>query len=158
MQIWWYPPFRSVFVKIYSSAQVIHNIIHPRLYNKILCWLDIAQVVGVLSQFMANPGWVHWDVVKWVFRYLRGTLDYSICYHGNSFGAPHLVCIRGFVDSNWASDVDRRRSTSGYVFTMFGGAISWMSKWQPMVAFSTREAKYMASTCICMFMRPLQHT
>ena len=56
------------------------------------------------------------------FRYLRGTLDYSICYHGNSSGALYSVCICGFVDSDWAGDIDSKRSTSGYVFTMFGGA------------------------------------
>ena len=50
------------------------------------------------------------------------------------------------MDSDWAGDIDRRRSTSGYVFTMFGGAISWMSKRQPVVALSTTEAKYMVAT------------
>ena len=77
---------------------------------------------------MANPRWVHWDIVKRVFRYLRGTSNYSICYHGNSCGVFHSICIRGFVDPEWAGDIDSRRSTSAYVFTMFGGAISWMSK------------------------------
>ena len=51
-----------------------------------------------------------------------------------------------FVDLDWAGDIDRRRSTIGYVFTMFGGAISWMSKQQPMVALSTIEVEYMAAT------------
>ena len=80
---------------------------------------------------------------------MRGTLDYSICYHGNSFGSLHLVCIHGFVDSDWVGDIDRRRSTGAYVFTMFGGAISWMSKRQPVVALSTIEAEYMAATHAC---------
>ena len=80
---------------------------------------------------------------------MRGTSDYSICYHGNSFGSSHTVCIHGFLDSDWVGDIDRRRSTSGYVFTMFGGAISWMSKRQPVVAFSTTEAEYMVSTHVC---------
>ena len=54
--------------------------------------------------------------------------------------------IQGFVDSNWAGDLDRRRSTSGYVYTLFGAAVSWMSKRQPMIALSTIEAEYMAAT------------
>jgi hypothetical protein len=119
------------------------------MYAMVCTRPDIAQAVGVLSRFMANPGRVHWDAVKRVFRYLRGTSDYSICYHGNSSGTPHSVCIRGFVDSDWAGDVDSRRSTSAYVFTMFGGAISWMSKRQPVVALSTTEAEYMAATHAC---------
>ena len=57
-----------------------------------------------------------------------GSSHYPTFYDGNSFGAPHLVCIHGFVDLDWAGDIDLRRSTSAYVFTMFGGAISWMSK------------------------------
>ena len=54
-----------------------------------------------------------------------------------------------FVDSDSTGDIDHRRSTSGYVFTMFGGAISWMSKRQPVVALSTIEAEYMAATYAC---------
>ena len=80
---------------------------------------------------------------------MRGTSYYSIFYHGNSFGALYSVCIHGFVDLDWASDINSRRSTSGYVFTVFGGAISWMSKRQPVVALSTTEAKYMATTHAC---------
>jgi hypothetical protein len=54
--------------------------------------------------------------------------------------------IHGFVDADWVGDLDHRRSTSGYVFNLFGGAISWMSKRQAVVALSTTEAEYMAST------------
>ena len=50
------------------------------------------------------------------------------------------------MDSDWAGDIDHGRSTSSYVFTMFGGAISWMSKQQHVVALSTTEAEYMAAT------------
>jgi phosphoribosyl-AMP cyclohydrolase len=57
-----------------------------------------------------------------------------------------VVDIHGFVDADWAGDLDRRRSTSGYVFNLFGGAISWMSKRQAVVALSTTEAEYMAAT------------
>ncbi|XP_059076705.1 secreted RxLR effector protein 161-like [Cryptomeria japonica] len=98
------------------------------MYAMVCMRLDIAQAVGVLSQFMANPGQVHWDVVKRVFKYLRGTSDYSLCFHGNPSGPRHSLSIHGYVDSNWAGDIDSRRSTSGYVFTMFGGAMNWMSK------------------------------
>ena len=54
--------------------------------------------------------------------------------------------IRGFVDANWAGDLDQRRSTSGYVFILFGGVVSLMSKKQSAVALSTTEAEYMATT------------
>ena len=51
-----------------------------------------------------------------------------------------------FVDADWARDLDQRRYTSGYVFNLFGGAVSWMSKKQSVVALSTTEAEYMAAT------------
>jgi phosphoribosyl-AMP cyclohydrolase len=57
-----------------------------------------------------------------------------------------VVDIHGFVDADLAGDMDRRRSTSGYVFNLFGGAISWMSKRQVVVALSTTEVEYMETT------------
>ena len=51
-----------------------------------------------------------------------------------------------FVDADWARDIDRRKSISGYVFNLFGGEISWMSKREAVVALSTREAEYIATT------------
>ena len=69
--------------------------------------------------------------MKWVLRYLRGTSDYCITFNSNN----DSMC--GFVDSDFAGDLDKRRSTSGYVFTLAGRAISWMSKLQDTVALST---------------------
>jgi hypothetical protein len=57
-----------------------------------------------------------------------------------------VVDIHGFVDADWAGDMDHRRSTSRYVFNLFGGAISWMSKRQAVVALSTTEVEYMEAT------------
>ena len=105
----------------------------------------ISHAVGVLSRFMSNPGKEQWTAVKRVFRYLRGTSDYGLCYQGRP-GLERMLDIRGFVDADWAGDLDQRISTSGYVFSLFGGAISWMSKRQSVVALSTIEAEYMEST------------
>jgi len=65
--------------------------------------------------------------VKRVFRYLRGTTDYGLCYQGRP-GLDRVLDNYGFVDADWAGDLDQRRSTSGYVFNLFGGVINWMSK------------------------------
>eukprot|EP00253_Pinus_taeda_P020540 PITA_20540 len=86
---------------------------------------DIAHAVGVLSKFMSKPGKEHWTAVKQVFRCLHGTSDYGLCYQGRP-GLDRVLNIRGFVDADWAGDLDQRRSTSGYVFNLFGGAVSWM--------------------------------
>ena len=106
---------------------------------------DIAHVVGVLSRFMSKPGKEHWTTVKRVFWYLHGTSDYGLCYQGRP-GLDRVLDICGFVDADWDGDLDQRRSTSGYVFNLFGGAISWMSKKQSLVALSTTKAEYMAAT------------
>jgi phosphoribosyl-AMP cyclohydrolase len=105
----------------------------------------IAHAVGVLSRYISKLGKEHWTTVKRVFRYLCGTTIYGLCYQGRS-RLDRVVDIHGFVDVDWAGDVDCIRSTSGYVFNLFGGAINWMRKRQVAVALSTTEAEYMATT------------
>jgi hypothetical protein len=122
-------------------ANVVGSLTYAMVYTR----LDIAHAVGVLSRYMSKPGKQHWTTVKRVFRYLCGTTNYGLCYQGRP-RLDRVVDIHGFVDANWARDLDRRRSTSGYVFNLFGGAISWMSKRQVVVALSTTEVKYMAAT------------
>eukprot|EP00253_Pinus_taeda_P003724 PITA_03724 len=106
---------------------------------------DITHAVGVLSRFMSKLGKEHRTVVKWVFRYLCGTSDYGMCYQGRPI-LDRVLDIRGFVDVDWDGDLDQRRSTSGYVFNLFGGVVSSMSMKQSVVALSTTEAEYMAAT------------
>ena len=83
--------------------------------------------------------------MKWVFRYFHGTSDYGLCYQGRP-GLEKVLDIHGFVDADCAGDLEYRRSTSGYVFNLFGGAVSWISKKKFAVALSTIEAEYMAVT------------
>jgi hypothetical protein len=88
---------------------------------------DIAHAVGVLSKYMPKLGKQHWTTVKKIFMYLRGTASYGLCYERRP-GLDRVLDIHGFVDADWDEDLDRRRSTSGYVFNLFGGEISWMRK------------------------------
>ena len=115
------------------------------MYAMVCTKPNIAHAVGVLSRFMSKPRNEHWRTVKRVLRYLRGTSDYGLCYQGRP-GLDRVLDIHGFVDADWAGDLNQRRSTSGYVFNLFGGAVSWMSKKQSVVALSTTEAKYIATT------------
>ena len=101
---------------------------------------DISYAVGVLSKFMSCPTVSHWRAAKAVLRYLAGTSRVGITY-----GASPAV-LHGFCDADYARDVDTRKSTTGFVFTMAGGAVSWSSKRQPTVAASTTEAEYMAAS------------
>ena len=77
--------------------------------------LDIAHAVGVLSRYMSKPGNEHWTVVKKVFSYLCGTTNHAICYQGRA-GPDRVLDVHGFVDVDWAGDLDHKRYTSGYVF------------------------------------------
>jgi hypothetical protein len=92
---------------------------------------------------MENLGKDDWETVKWVLRYLRGTSDYYITYDNGR----ELVC--GYVDFDFAGDLDKRRSTSRYVFTLAGGAISWMPKIHNIVSLSTTEEEYIVSSHAC---------
>ena len=104
-------------------ASVVGSLMYAMVYSR----PDIAHAVGVLSRYMSKLGKEHWTTIKRVFRYLRGTTDHAICYQGKD-GPDRVLDVHGFVDVDWAGDLDQRRSTSGYVFSLFGGAISWMSK------------------------------
>ena len=85
---------------------------------------------------------MHWDAAKWILRYLHGTRNIGICFEGNNEEIDKFSI--GYVDSDFANDLDKRRSTTGYVFTMAKGPICWRSILQPTVALSTTEAEYMA--------------
>ena len=93
------------------------------MYAMVCTRPNIAHAVGVLSRFMSKPGKEHWTTVKQIFRYLHGTSDYGLCYQGIP-GLDIVFDICGFVDADWVGDIDWRISTSGYVFNLFGGAIS----------------------------------
>lgn len=100
---------------------------------------DIAFAVNTVSKFNSNPGKAHWTAVKRIFRYLNGTKNAKLVF--SKSGGSELI---GFCDADWASDVDERRSCTGYVFKMQGGSISWNCKRQATVALSSSEAEYMA--------------
>ena len=94
--------------------------------------------VGIVSKFNAEPSQARLTAVKRIFRYLKGTLDVTLQY--KSTGDKPL----GYSDANWAEDLDDRHSTTGNVFLMSGGAVSWLSHKQATVALSTAEAEYIA--------------
>ena len=99
--------------------------------------------MSLVSRYMSNPGNEHWKAVQWIFRYLRGTTDSCL-----KFGRTDQGPI-GYVDSDYAADLDKRRSLTGYVFTVGSCAVSWKAILQPVVAMSTTKAEYMAITEAC---------
>ena len=119
------------------------NIVGSIMYAMISTRPDLAQAISVTSRFMAEHGKEHWLALRWTLRYLKGAGDYGILFNGKHEEGDPLI---GFSDSDFAGNVDNRRSQSGYVFTMFGGAVSWKSSLQDVVALLTTEAEYIALT------------
>jgi len=115
------------------------SLVGSLLYVSVCTRPDIANAVGVLAKYMAQPTIVHWQAAKHVLRYLAGTSNCGITFKGTS------TSVLGYSDADYAGDLDTRRSTTGYIFMMNNGAISWSSKRQATVAVSTTEAEYMAA-------------
>jgi hypothetical protein len=105
------------------------------LYAQVCTRLDIAMAVGMLGHYQSNPGMEHWKAAKRVMQYLQGTKDYGLTYRYTD----HLEVV-GYSDSDFAGCVDSRKFTLGYIFLLAGGAISWRSSKQTIVATSTMEA------------------
>ncbi|THH12524.1 hypothetical protein EW146_g7607 [Bondarzewia mesenterica] len=100
---------------------------------------DLAYTVGALSQHSSSPSEEALHALMRVFKYLRGTSDMKLIYQGKKSKG-----LTGYVDADWAGDVNDRRSISGYVFKIAEGAISWSSKKQRSTALSSTEAEYVS--------------
>jgi len=75
---------------------------------------NIPYAVSIVSRYMSNPGKEHWQAVKWKFRYLKGTVDIGLVFDEDKVTRSNVI---GYVDSNYAGDLDKRSSLSGYIFT-----------------------------------------
>ena len=102
----------------YMSRVPYTSAIGSLMYAMVCSRPDLSHALSVVSRFMANPGKEHWKAVQWIFRYLRGTS--SDCMQ---FGKSRDGLV-GYVDSDYAGDLDKRRSLTGYVFTIGGCAVS----------------------------------
>ena len=109
------------------------------MYLAIATRPDIA--LGKASQFCENPNQEHWISVKRIIRYLKGTTHYGITFYNKS-----LLKLVGFSDADFAGDISTRRSTTGYVFMLGSGIISWSSEKQKSVSMSTTESEYIAAS------------
>ena len=102
---------------------------------------------------MESPRDSHWQAGKRILRYVKGTKGFGILYT-----ASDEFELVGYTDSDWAGSIDDRKRTSGYVFHMGSGVISWASKKQPIVSQSTTEAEYIeanAAACQAIWLRKI---
>ena len=109
------------------------------MYAQVCTRPDIAYVTGMLGRYLSNPGIDHWKAVKRVLRYLQRTKDYMLTYRKSD-----QLEVIGYTDSDFAGCQDSMKSTSGYIYLLAGGAVSWKSAKQSLIASSTMAAEFIA--------------
>ena len=100
---------------------------------------DMAQALNALARFCENPTKEHLTAAKHLLAYLKGTVQYGLC-----FDASQSESLLGYADADFAGDLDGRKSTSGYIFTMCGGPVAWSSRLQRSISQSTTEAEFVS--------------
>jgi len=117
------------------------------MYLAIATRPDIAYAVGVLARFSSNPGPAHWNAVKHLLRYLKGTIDCKLTLGASPASAPGLPedLFTTYSDADHGGDKSTGRSTGAWVIKIGVGAVSWSSKLQSIVSLSTTEAEYVAA-------------
>ena len=90
------------------------------MYAMVCTHPDIAHSVGVVSRFLANLSKEYWNVVKWILRYIEGSIDYCLCYRGTN------TLLEGFTNFDFVGDMDSGRSTTSYIYSFAGVAVSWV--------------------------------
>ena len=120
-------------IKAVPYASVVESL----QYAQVCTRPDLAFVTGLLGRYQSNLGIEHWRLVKKVLRYLQGTKGPMLTYKRSD-----SLHIERYSDSDYAKD--DRKSTSGYIFTLVGGAISWKSSKQTVTTSSTMYAEFVA--------------
>ncbi|KAK9689294.1 hypothetical protein RND81_09G049900 [Saponaria officinalis] len=102
---------------------------------------DIAYSVSLVSRYLHKPTKQHFGAARRILRYMARTVEFGIWYSKKS-----SLKLIGYSDSDWAGSLDDRKSTSGNIFSLGSGAITWSSKKQETVALSSSEAEYAAAS------------
>ena len=124
---------------------------NPTLYRSVVGGLqyatitrpDISYAVNKVAQFMHSPLEVHWKAVKRILRYISGSLQFGLKFHSNK-----ELRLLAYCDSDWGSDIDDRKSTSGYCVYLGPNLVSWASKKQHAVSRSSTEAEFRSMAAV----------
>ena len=98
------------------------NVVGNLMYVMVCTRPDISHAIGTVSRYMHNPGKEHWQAVKWILRYIKKTLDVGLIFKKDDMVSQHVV---GYCDLDYVGDLDKRRSTTGYVFALAKPPVSW---------------------------------
>lgn len=127
-----------------ADATKYRSLVGGILYLAVSVRPDLAVSAAILGRKFAKPSERDWSAAKRVLRYLKQTRNYYLY-----LGAGEDQMLLGYTDSDWADDIETRRSTSGFVFLLGDGAISWASRRQSCVTLSSMEAEYVALSEAC---------
>ncbi|XP_070008335.1 secreted RxLR effector protein 161-like [Nicotiana tabacum] len=112
------------------------SLVGSLMYAHVCTRPDIAFAVEMLGRYQSNPGLDHWKAGKRVLRYFQGTKDFKLTYNS--------LEVIGYLDFDLGGCKNTGKSTSGYIFLLTGGVVSWRSVKQTIVATSTTEAEFIA--------------
>ena len=135
-------PFLSgVDLETSGSSPMVNNTLYMQLIGCLIylthTWTDLSYEVSVASIYMDNTHEIHWRASNRILNFVQGTRTHRIFYK-----AKYNLELVGFTDSDCAGDNTDWKSTSGYVFMLADGPISWLSKKKSSIELSSREAEY----------------
>ena len=120
----------------FNDIELYQQCVGSLIYLNTCTRPDLSIAVSLLARKMSNPLSRDWTAAKRVLRYIRGTSAFGIKY-----SAGNGDSLIGYADADWAGDTKTRKSTSGYVFLLAKGPVSWATKKQTAVSLSTAEAE-----------------
>ncbi len=135
-----------------DCPEVVDPNVHRRYHSIVGCLSylvnmtrpDLAFSHSQLSKFVQYPGMAHLEATERVLQYVRGTYDQGISFY--DLGPDKRNKLGGWVDSDFASDIDSRKSMTGYLMSLNGGPISWKSSRQGGVTLSNSEAEFVVAS------------
>ena len=124
-------------MSVVPYASAIGSIMYAMLCTR----PDVSLAISMAGRFQSNPGMDHWTAVKNILKYLKRTKDMFLVY-----GGDQELVVKGYVDASFDTDPDDSKSQTGYVYILNGGAVSWCSSKQSVVADSTCKVEDIAAS------------
>lgn len=110
----------------------------------VICYRpDLSYSISLFSKFMSNPNKTHLHAIKFIFRCLNNTTNLCLQFEKDD---EKWCEIKGYVYSNYARNLDTRKSLTGFIFTTFGNVVSWKVCIQSIVILQTTDVEYIAMT------------
>ncbi|PHU00079.1 hypothetical protein BC332_29866 [Capsicum chinense] len=131
-------PLDASFVLQKNEGESDSQLEYARVLGCLMYIINCTCTISKLGRYTSNPNKTHWMAMKRVLGYLKYTQDYALHYN------KYPGVLEGYSDANWITGSNKVKSTSGYVFTIGRGAVSWKSFKQTCIAHSTMESEFIA--------------